>query len=540
VAAAPPKALEQMTTVYVGKIPPGVEDDFVRKLLEQCGKITHWRRVADPVSGKLKGFGFCDFESPQGVLRALRILPNFKVEVQQLLLKVDEKTQKYLDEYTVRKQTMLRARLQKQNGQHQTSAEEDVILDEEQFQEDERVRDIIKQLVETRERGEDYRDLDIDTARLQARKRREKEKQEEIAESLREIDKQTDAEKVSLVSREIRYFREKQAQRDAERPEVEDEELKRIEKEKRNRFERDRERGREQRRKEREDRDFRDRERDWEGREKQRERERDKEREKEKREKEREARDAEFDDSRKSREYVKFKKEIEREKEEDESDKLRELQDEEWRRREEIRREEERQEREYKNDHIFNQTSTPSQQTPISSIEPTNLLLDRSKLSGFALSTQVEKKAISVVPGFNAEPEVDELYTKKKRKLVTLESSLHKENDRKTKLDQVKSVIEKIPKEKDELFAYEIDWDTVQQHNIVEKKMRPWIDKKIVEYLGEEEKTLTNFITSKMASRVYPSEILGQLQLVLDEEAEIFVVKMWRMLIFELLTAKAE
>jgi len=61
-----------------------------------------------------------------------------------------------------------------------------------------------------------------------------------------------------------------------------------------------------------------------------------------------------------------------------------------------------------------------------------------------------------------------------------------------------------------------------------------------VEYLGEEEKTLTNFITSKMASRVYPSEILGQLQLVLDEEAEIFVVKMWRMLIFELLTAKAE
>jgi len=35
VAAAPPKALEQMTTVYVGKIPPGVEDDFVRKLLEE-------------------------------------------------------------------------------------------------------------------------------------------------------------------------------------------------------------------------------------------------------------------------------------------------------------------------------------------------------------------------------------------------------------------------------------------------------------------------------------------------------------------------
>jgi hypothetical protein len=31
-----PKSLDQMTTVYVGKIPASAEDDFVRKLLEVC------------------------------------------------------------------------------------------------------------------------------------------------------------------------------------------------------------------------------------------------------------------------------------------------------------------------------------------------------------------------------------------------------------------------------------------------------------------------------------------------------------------------
>jgi RNA recognition motif-containing protein len=54
---------------------------------QQCGKVSHWRRVADPVSGKLKGFGFCDYESPEGVLRALRILNGYKLETSELLVR---------------------------------------------------------------------------------------------------------------------------------------------------------------------------------------------------------------------------------------------------------------------------------------------------------------------------------------------------------------------------------------------------------------------------------------------------------------------
>jgi len=60
-------------------------------------------------------------------------------------------------------------------------------------------------------------------------------------------------------------------------------------------------------------------------------------------------------------------------------------------------------------------------------------------------------------------------------------------------------------------------------------------DKKIVEFLGEEEPTLIEYICKKLTDHNTPQDILEQLQLVLDEEANIFVIKMWRMLIFNML-----
>jgi len=102
----------------------------------------------------------------------------------------------------------------------------------------------------------------------------------------------------------------------------------------------------------------------------------------------------------------------------------------------------------------------------------------------------------------------------------------------------VQNIIDKIPTGKEELFAVPIDWEVIDKNKIVEKKMKAWITKKILEYLGEEEKTLIDFIMGKIQTHITPSEILSQLSLVLDEEAEIFVVKMWRMLVFEMMSAK--
>jgi len=49
---------------------------------------------------------------------------------------------------------------------------------------------------------------------------------------------------------------------------------------------------------------------------------------------------------------------------------------------------------------------------------------------------------------------------------------------------------------------------------------------------GEEEESLTDFIVSKLQNRRPPDEILEELSVVLDDDAEQFVVKLWRMLVY--------
>ena len=105
-----------------------------------------------------------------------------------------------------------------------------------------------------------------------------------------------------------------------------------------------------------------------------------------------------------------------------------------------------------------------------------------------------------------------------------------KEDD---KRKHIKSLIEKIPTDRSALFAYSIDWDLVD-NQLMEKRIRPWVNKKIAEYIGEPEPTLTDFICAKVLAGSAPKAILEDVQMVLDEEAEVFVVKMWRLLIYEI------
>lgn len=116
----------------------------------------------------------------------------------------------------------------------------------------------------------------------------------------------------------------------------------------------------------------------------------------------------------------------------------------------------------------------------------------------------------------------------------------------------IKSIIDKIPTAKSDLFNYKLDWNEID-NVLMEKKIRPWINKKIIEYIGEPEPTLVDFICSKVLAGSTPQGILDDVQMVraaalrlsnesdsfllrfqvLDEEAEVFVVKMWRLLIYE-------
>ena len=62
----------------------------------------------------------------------------------------------------------------------------------------------------------------------------------------------------------------------------------------------------------------------------------------------------------------------------------------------------------------------------------------------------------------------------------------------------------------------------------------------IAEYLGEEEKSLIDYILTQVKTRTLPEEIFKQLKPVFDEEAETFILKMWRRLLYEVLTVTSK
>ena len=49
---------------------------------------------------------------------------------------------------------------------------------------------------------------------------------------------------------------------------------------------------------------------------------------------------------------------------------------------------------------------------------------------------------------------------------------------------------------------------------LMDRRIRPWVNKKIVEYIGDEEPTLSNFICEKVMAHSTPSAILSDIAMV--------------------------
>jgi len=124
----------------------------------------------------------------------------------------------------------------------------------------------------------------------------------------------------------------------------------------------------------------------------------------------------------------------------------------------------------------------------------------------------------------------------KAKQLVT--SSKFEMNKPREEMD-MRRLIQQVPTDKDKAFAFEIDWKIVHDNNIIERKLRSWVKKKVGEYVGSGEGPMVDFILRKVHIHTAPDTILAEIEGFLDDEAENFTLKMWRMLIFEVLRCQA-
>ena len=75
----------------------------------------------------------------------------------------------------------------------------------------------------------------------------------------------------------------------------------------------------------------------------------------------------------------------------------------------------------------------------------------------------------------------------------------------------VRQLAAEIPTEKDGLWTWEVKWEFVDDAIIVEK-LRPFVEKKIVEYLGVQEQLLVDVMEEHIRTRAKPQDLVEQLE----------------------------
>jgi len=91
----------------------------------------------------------------------------------------------------------------------------------------------------------------------------------------------------------------------------------------------------------------------------------------------------------------------------------------------------------------------------------------------------------------------------------------------------------KLPKSKEDLLAYEINWESLFDQEVISKICKPWIGKKIKEYMGVEEPTMINMVVKLLLQKCSQEQLLKKISGILDDASEEFVEKLWKVIVFE-------
>jgi hypothetical protein len=85
----------------------------------------------------------------------------------------------------------------------------------------------------------------------------------------------------------------------------------------------------------------------------------------------------------------------------------------------------------------------------------------------------------------------------------------------------------------EELFAFPLPWNQIQAlGDTFLTPLRKWVAEKTVEYLGEPEESMIDFVMDQVKDgEAASAAILEEMEMVLDDAAEDFVIQLWQILV---------
>ena len=495
--------------VWVGKIPDGVSDTFMLRLLETCGTVVSWKRVTDS-KGKQNSFGICEYLTVESMLKSLRLLNNFPIDNSELQVKVGAETEEFLKKWRERK------KLEWIDSLRIKGIEPDL----EEIRRKEEIGEPLEWELELVSKDQDTLKLIYDIMG----------QRQEIEVFAKQAEKPDlylkDLKELAAGSLSTHF----ESERERERQRKKNERLKKLEKA------------------------FKDEERRWLRHEEDVEREKsnlkhEKEYLQHKKEKLLE-KDLNYDSDKEKEKIARDPKKYEEHKE----DRIKEKEYDDFMRKKEngLLFKDEDIKKNITSNELVTLPQEPEAKTKIviQEYKPDTEPEPQTKLEIVELDIKQTKLPSSQLAKLDEE-DIDDPYTKKRKisnlginpdtekELLKMSESISfkKENDTVNTLtiyniDELikkitpekyieiqKSIIALIPKSKDELLKYNINWTIVDNYKIKRNKLKPWLDKKLIEYFDDVD-SFTSLILDKIGKN-NPYEILDTLKKVLEDDAEV-------------------
>lgn len=127
-------------------------------------------------------------------------------------------------------------------------------------------------------------------------------------------------------------------------------------------------------------------------------------------------------------------------------------------------------------------------------------------------ASQAVKRTVAEVEGL-LEDEEEETGSAARRTLIPIEydASITAGMTEEERAQAARQLAADIPNDKDGLWAWDVKWEFVDE-SIIEERLKPFVEKKIVEYLGVQEQMLVDVVVTALRSRGKPQELVGELE----------------------------
>jgi hypothetical protein len=160
------------------------------------------------------------------------------------------------------------------------------------------------------------------------------------------------------------------------------------------------------------------------------------------------------------------------------------------------------------------------QPDPASTPQPFKLSLGAAAQKAQASRAGAPRRTIAEVEGLLDDEEAD---AGAKRQLIPIDmgpasatASMSEEEISRA----VRSLAQEIPSEKEGLWAWEVKWEFMDE-TVIKERLRPFVEKKIVEYLGVQEEMLVEAVEEHLKSHGSAAALVEELEGVSDDSFDL-------------------